>query len=45
MAQLYRREVATAAFHIMPFLKFLRTQAGAGEWPLAVTVDRYLAQR
>jgi predicted phosphodiesterase len=45
MAQLYRREVATAAFHIMPFLSFLRTQPGAGEWPLAVAVGRYLAHR
>ena len=45
MAELYRREVATAAFHIMPFLAFLRTQPGAGEWPLAEAVGRYLAPR
>ncbi len=43
MALLYRSEVATAAFHIMPFLHWLQAQPGEG--PLGAAVDRYLAGR
>jgi len=45
MAELYRREVATAAFHVMPFLAFLRDAPRAGELPLAEALARYDARR
>lgn len=45
MAELYRREVATAAFHVMPFLMFLRDAPRAGELPLAEALARYDARR
>lgn len=45
MARLYRCEVATAAFQIMPFLHWLRTQSAAQELALAAAVDRFLAGR
>ena len=45
MAELYRREVATAAFHVMPFLAFLRDTPGAGELPLAEALARHDARR
>lgn len=45
MARLYRCEVATAAFHVMPFLEWRRTQPGAGELALTAAVDRFLADR
>jgi hypothetical protein len=45
MAELYRREVATAAFHVMPFLAFLRDAPRAGELPLAEALARHDARR
>lgn len=45
MAELYRREVATAAFHVMPFLTFLRDAPRAGELPLAEALARHDARR
>ena len=45
MARLYRCEVATAAFQIMPFLHWLRTQSGAEASMLGAAVDRFLAGR
>ena len=41
MAELYRREVETAAFHVMPFLTFLREAPGAGTLPLAEALARH----
>jgi hypothetical protein len=43
MARLFRHEVETAAFHVLPFLKWQKEQAARGEsWPLADAVDRFL---
>ncbi|MFT3828494.1 MAG: metallophosphoesterase family protein [Opitutaceae bacterium] len=44
MAELYRREVETAAFHVVPFLTFLAATPGAGEWPLAEALARFNAR-
>jgi hypothetical protein len=44
MAELYRREVETAAFHVMPFLAFLCDTPGAGEWALAEALARFNAR-
>lgn len=44
MAELYRREVETAAFHVVPFLTFLGATPGAGEWPLAEALARFNAR-
>jgi len=45
MAELYRREVATAAFHVMPFLEFLHRTPGVGNLPLAEALARHDAWR
>ena len=45
LAELYRREVETAAFHVMPFLEYLRREPGAGQWPLAEALARFGAKR
>lgn len=45
MAELYRREVETAAFHVVPFLAFLDATPRAGEWPLAEALARFNARQ
>jgi len=45
MARLYQREVATAAFQILPFLEYLKAQPGAEKWPLAIALARFDAGR
>lgn len=47
MARLYEREVATAAFHIMPFLSFYRQLPATDEADggLARAVDRFLSEK
>lgn len=45
MAELYRREVETAAFHVMPFLEFLKREPGAGAFPLAEALARFESRR
>ncbi len=45
MAELYRREVETAAFHVMPFLAFLAREPGAGERPLGEALARFASRR
>jgi len=43
MARLFMREVETAAFHIVPFLKWQKELAASGEiLPLADAVERFL---
>jgi diadenosine tetraphosphatase ApaH/serine/threonine PP2A family protein phosphatase len=43
MARLFMREVETAAFHVVPFLKWQREMKAAGaELPLAEAVERFL---
>ncbi len=43
MARLFRREVETASFHVVPFLKWKNDQAASGKtYPLAEAVDRFL---
>ena len=45
MAELYRREVATAAFHVTPFLAFLRAAPGVENLALAEALARFDARR
>lgn len=45
MAELYRREVETAAFHVMPFLEFLRREPAAAALPLATALARFHDRR
>jgi len=43
MARLFLREVETAAFHILPFLKWQKEQQASGDkLPLAEAVERFL---
>ncbi|HEY9155106.1 MAG TPA: metallophosphoesterase family protein [Opitutaceae bacterium] len=45
MARLFMREVQTAAFQIVPFLKFYQQRlAEKPEWPLADAVDAFLPE-
>lgn len=45
MAELYRREVETAAFQVLPFLEFLKREPGVGELPLAAALARFESRR
>lgn len=45
MAELFRREVETAAFQVTPFLEFLRETTGAGERPLAEVLACFESRR
>ena len=43
MARLFMREVETAAFHVLPFLKWQKEQTACGKsWPLADAVECFL---